>query len=493
MTSTTDASATSDKASMSAKASTGRDGSGAARAFRLPMPRSIAGQIAMLLVAAIVLTHLLVSLVFLFMGPPPWRYSDHPIASANRLAAILRLVEAAPDDRRRDIVALAKITEPALALSWAAERPAIGPAGSVRTDPPYVTHLRLILGPTYEVASQTVRGSGEEEAMRVAVTTQGGLTLSGEIPDRPLSLQRWAPIFGTVVFLALTLTALSVWVTRALAAPLGRLAEAAEAFGIVEDTGALPSRGPEEVLTVSRALGRMRDRVRRLIDDRTRMLAAISHDLRTPITRMRLRAEFIEDETVRATMLRDLAQMSALVEAALSFVRDGHTRERVGPLDLASLVQTVCDEFADGGADVEAETLRHVLVTGRADELQRALTNLIDNAVKYGTTVRVRMHATQTGATIAIADQGPGIPAAEQAAMLQPFVRGDRARNLDDAPGFGLGLSIALAIVEAHGGRLELADGDPSGLVVSLHLPRAAGAAATAPATWTSAAAAAPP
>ena len=224
---------------------------------------------------------------------------------------------------------------------------------------------------------------------------------------------------------------------------------------------------------MSRALDTMRGRVRRLIDDRTQMLAAISHDLRTPITRLRLRAEFIEDDHARTMTLRDLDQMNGLVDAALSFVRDGQAGGTQTLVDLASLVQTVCDGFADVGADVRVEQTRHVLVRGRADELQRAIVNLVDNAVKYGGAARLTMHPSDQGVALEVSDDGPGIPEAERDAMVQPFVRGDRARNLNEASGFGLGLSIVLAIVEGHGGRLTLSNKLPHGLVARIDLPLA--------------------
>jgi signal transduction histidine kinase len=220
----------------------------------------------------------------------------------------------------------------------------------------------------------------------------------------------------------------------------------------------------------------MRSRVRRLIDDRTQMLAAISHDLRTPITRLRLRAEFIEDEGARAATLRDLDQMNGLVEAALSFVRDGQVRDagRHSLVDLASVVQTVSDGFSDIGAPVSVERSRHVLVRGQPDELQRAISNLVDNAVKYGGQARLVMEGSDRGVRVCVRDAGPGIPDAERETMLQPFVRGDRARNLNAASGFGLGLSIVQAIVEAHDGRLVLENRPEGGLCAAIELPLAA-------------------
>jgi signal transduction histidine kinase len=314
------------------------------------------------------------------------------------------------------------------------------------------------------------------ETLHVGIVTPNGAMLRVTLADDPLRPPRQGALIFTVVFLALTLALLCVWATRALTAPLARLAGAAEAFGTRDDHVALPEAGPEEVLAVARALDRMRSRVRRLIDDRTQMLAAISHDLRTPITRLRLRAEFVEDEGARAATLRDLDQMNGLVEAALSFVRDGQIRDAGSHslVDLASVVQTVCDSFSDIGAPVSIERTRHVLVRGQPDELLRAITNLVDNAVKYGGQARLVMEGSPRGVRVCVIDAGPGIPEAEREAMLQPFVRGDRSRNLNAASGFGLGLSIVQAIMEAHDGRLTLENRPEGGLCAVIELPLAA-------------------
>ena len=319
--------------------------------------------------------------------------------------------------------------------------------------------------------------------VRVGIATPGGARLSALVPDDDRPPMRQGAIIFTFVFLGVAVSLICLWATRALTAPLARLAEAADVFGTRMNLVDLPENGPREVVTLSRALDRMRARVRRLIDDRTQMLAAISHDLRTPITRLRLRAEFIEDDHARTMTLRDLDQMNGLVEAALSFVRDGHGPEGGAKMlvDLASIVQTVADEFADIGADVRVDETRHVLVQGRPDELQRAIMNLVDNAVKYGGAARLTVTQTERGVAVEVSDDGPGIPEAERDAMLQPFVRGDRARNLDTASGFGLGLSIVLAIADSHEGRFTLRNRTPRGLTARIELPRAASAPATAP------------
>src|SRR5262249_42357960 len=149
------------------------------------------------------------------------------------------------------------------------------------------------------------------------------------------------PVMGTFLFIPISLTLLSLWAMRALTAPLAAFADAAEAFGLRSDHAALPEYGPEEVAKAARAFNSMRDRIKHLIDERTAMLAAVGHDLRTPITRLRLRAEFIEDPVTRQQMLRDVEQLNGLVQSALSFLRDGQTPDTSTTVDVAALLQTI--------------------------------------------------------------------------------------------------------------------------------------------------------
>src|SRR5207237_9765247 len=161
-----------------------------------------------------------------------------------------------------------------------------------------------------------------------------------------------SPWMMTLLFAVISVTLLGVWAARALAAPLSSFASAAESFSLNGAASPLPERGPEEIRSVARALNRMRARITGLIDDRTKMLAAISHDLRTPITRMRLRSEFIEDETHRSRMLDDLDQMRSMLESVLSFLRNGRRLEQMTLVDIASTLQLVTDQFTDIGRKV---------------------------------------------------------------------------------------------------------------------------------------------
>jgi signal transduction histidine kinase len=215
----------------------------------------------------------------------------------------------------------------------------------------------------------------------------------------------------------------------------------------------------------------MHERIARLMSDRTKMLAAISHDLRTPITRLRLRAEFIEDEGNRKRMLIDLDQMRSMLESVLSLLRNDRKIEAVTLVDIASTLQLVADQFGDMGHIVHYEGPLSATAVARPDDLHRGVTNLVENAVRFGAEVTIRLDISGTKLVIDVEDDGPGISDARKQEMLEPFVRGDDARTMDESTGFGLGLSIARAIALAHGGELSLHDRAPHGLIVRMQLP----------------------
>jgi signal transduction histidine kinase len=312
----------------------------------------------------------------------------------------------------------------------------------------------------------------EKKHHRVGIALPDGAMISARIlPDqrpRPFWIGSWV---ATLLFAIVSVSILSLWAARALTAPLSAFAKAAENFSVNGAAASLPERGPEEIRSVAKALNRMRERITALIDDRTKMLAAISHDLRTPITRMRLRAEFIDDEMHRHRMMSDLDQMRSMLESVLSFLRNDRKLEAMTLTDIASTLQLVADQFADIGHKVTYQGPQHAMATVRPDDLTRSITNLVENSVRYGGLVTIRLATSADSATIEVEDDGPGISDARKDVMLEPFVRGDDARNMDETAGFGLGLSIARAIVLAHDGRLSLHDRQPHGLIGRIALP----------------------
>ena len=307
------------------------------------------------------------------------------------------------------------------------------------------------------IASSRLRATARR---KVGIGLPDGTMISANIlPDRPRPPFLGGPWMMTLLFAVISVTLLGLWAARALTAPLSSFARAAETFSLNGGTAPLPERGPEEIRSVARALNRMRERITGLIDDRTKMLAAISHDLRTPITRMRLRSEFIEDETHRSRMLDDLDQMRSMLKSVLSFLRNGSRLEAMTLADIASTLQLVTDQFADMGRKVAYDGPAHAMATVRPDDLHRAVTNLVENAVRFGAEAVIRLRVAADQLTIDVEDDGPGISDAQKQNMLEPFVRGDDARNMDEAAGFGLGLSITNAIVRRMAARCRCTTG----------------------------------
>lgn len=228
------------------------------------------------------------------------------------------------------------------------------------------------------------------------------------------------------------------------------------------------NRGPREVRRASRAFNTMQERVHSLINQRTQMLAAVSHDLRTIATRLQLRIEQIPDENVRAKAENDLDAMTVILDESLAFARDLSITEPMAVLDLRSLLQTVVDDVADIGGDAELQVDTPVRIRGQAVALRRAFMNLIDNAVRYGQCARVTLGSA---AVVEIRDQGPGIAPKDVERALAPFVRLEESRNRDTG-GTGLGLAIANNVIQRHGGKLEVSQ-TPAGFVVRVDLTNA--------------------
>jgi signal transduction histidine kinase len=290
-------------------------------------------------------------------------------------------------------------------------------------------------------------------------------------------LRPWHSPTFLFAFLLMTATAavLTLWAVRRLTAPVRTLAEAAEALGRDVNAPPLPEGGPSEVATAAVAFNTMASRIRRFVRDRTELLTAIGHDLRTPITRLKLRAEFIDDEEQRGKILADLEELEAMVSATLAFGRDAGTTEPVSPLDLAELLRTVLDEAGDAHPDVldklNYEGPAHLTVRARSLSLKRVFVNLVSNAINYGGSARVRLlGAEDRVVAVEIEDDGPGIPTAELDRVFEPFHRGEPSRNRETG-GVGLGLPIARNIMRAHGGDVVIANRPACGVKATVTLP----------------------
>jgi signal transduction histidine kinase len=286
-----------------------------------------------------------------------------------------------------------------------------------------------------------------------------------------------SPGFATAFLVMTGLGGIMIaWAVRRLLIPVRTLAAAAEQLGRdMVNAPALPETGPSEIVTAAVAFNTMAARIRRFVEDRTFLLTAIGHDLRTPITRLKLRAEYMEDEEQRTKMLADLDEMEAMVAATLAFGRDITTSEAETPIDLAILLRTILDEAADGdpehGDALSYAGPDHLPVRARPLGLKRALTNLIGNALKYGDAARIRLSLTAARMVqIDIDDNGPGIASDDAETVFEPFRRLETSRNRETG-GSGLGLSIARNIIRAHGGDISLMNLPAGGLRASVTLP----------------------
>jgi signal transduction histidine kinase len=262
----------------------------------------------------------------------------------------------------------------------------------------------------------------------------------------------------------------SVFAVWAITRPLRGIASAAMKADISVGPALFEERGSVEIVALARALNGMQRRISTMVESRTRMLRGISHDLRTPLTRLRLRADRVEDGEVRDALLTDIERIDHLLKESLSYLRDNHQSEAPQRADLASVLQTVCDEFADMGHDVIYRGPPRMITRFKPLALTRAVTNLCENAVKFGTHVEVELRVSDDLVIIDVMDDGPGIPEAYRSRVLEPFFKIDAARGGANA-GFGLGLSIVAEIIQAHHGRLELLDRSRTGLIARLIVP----------------------
>jgi two-component system, OmpR family, sensor kinase len=275
----------------------------------------------------------------------------------------------------------------------------------------------------------------------------------------------------STVLMALAVVPLAVWLLRIAIRPLRVFSKAAERLGNDMNAPPLPERGPAEVVQTARAFNEMQRRIRKLLGDRTAMLAAVSHDLRTPITRLRLRAELLDDTEQQQKIVSDIVEMEEMVNSTLSFFRDDAIAEVRRPLDLSSLVRTIVDDSTDLGHDAKLERCDPCVVNGRPIALKRALVNLVENAVKYGDRARIRLVGEGHDAILTIEDDGPGIPEARKDDVFEPFVRLETSRSRQTG-GVGLGLALVRSVIRAHDGSVGIENVPDQGLRVIVTLPK---------------------
>jgi signal transduction histidine kinase len=366
--------------------------------------------------------------------------------SAEVRLAPLPVVATTPDDlRSRAIEALIRgaLGERPLAV---AVRPAGDPFGWRRSGPPDSIAISIALSPGVGAAPLWLN-------VRAQAPPGGPRDVEGDVVLLVLALSLVAVLGVGMLF------------ARRLTRPLEQLARAADAAGRGDRTVRLPEDGPRELRAAARAFNGMQVRIGRFDAERMRTLAAVGHDLRTPITSLRIRAEMLDDDDLREPMVRTLDEMTVMADGLVAYAKGSRDAEPSERVDLGALLRRLCEER---GATFEPQA--QAAVMARPVALGRALGNLIDNAIRYGGTASVRLNLDGAEAIVAVEDRGPGLPPERLEAVFEPFVRGEDSRSAETG-GAGLGLSIARNIVMAHGGAIRLDNSEGGGLRASVRLP----------------------
>lgn len=449
------------------------------------LPETLVGRTVLVLMLGLVLSQLAVVLVF------SQNHSELTARlggqqTAERIAQAVQIINRTPNSQRLDTVMA--LGDPGLRIGWGAE-PVVrrsmmmgpddeGDAGQLLDD--IREHLNNQEVLVHSQGRRMDRGGEENfpgpgpgfvspEGRReilVAVRLEDGSWLN--FVTRPFHHPPFlrAPFLIPLVAGLGVLTVLSVLAVRRAARPLAVMEAAAQRLGRDVYAPPVPVSGPREVRSAAAAFNEMQTRLRRFIDDRTQMVAAISHDLRTPITRLKLRAEFVDDEEQRAKMLADLDEMEAMIASTLAFARDDAAREMRQPFDLAALLQELCGEFACAYFGPDS-----LIVTAGPLSLKRTFANLLGNARKYAGSARLRLDMRDAShVVVTVDDDGPGIPDSELEKVFAPFYRVEGSRNRETG-GTGLGLAVARSAVRAHGGDIAIANRPEGGLRITITLP----------------------
>ena len=444
------------------------------------VPRTIAAQITCIVIAAVLLGAGLASAV-VFALFSTWQTSaNQEVMAAGRAARIAAIVHKAEAFRSPE--RLAKVLESYRSPSLNVEIMPLDRLEPIEdahgSDSEYIRMVKADLEENWGLASLP-SVPREEPSDSLVVKLSDGTALAFEAsPHAILHNLVLIQMIGAVAMVVFIVLFLSLYALRSITAPLSSIASAARSFGQSTGDGeALSAEGPREISQVAEALNDMRRRVRSLVNERTQMLLAISHDLRTPLTRLRLRSERVADPKLRDNMLRDIAAINEMLGETLAYLREGGTLEPAQLIELPSLLQTICAQFTDIGHTVSYSGPDRLAFACRVNAVTRAIANLVDNGTKHGGVVTVALESVQDGKVrIEVSDDGPGIAADLREKVFEPFFKGDSARNAAGRGGFGLGLSIAREIIRRHGGDIQLVDRLPNGLIVRLTLAEQPGA-----------------
>lgn len=440
-----------------------------ARMFRRDtLRRRIALTIVAAMAASLTLNALFVQVAGTWARPPIER-----TGLLEQIAAATRVIEAAPAELRAQLASAA--SNPMLDVAWSADRARLNlPAGGAPVETGKVPVLHQLLGDDREIdvfnPDDWPRGSPQAHYVAL-VRLVDGSWLTFTPPERSWGLDTKTRI-AVIIALGLIATLLVAWIaTRQLANPLQRFASAARRFGGDLSAPPIAIEGPHEIRQAIIAFNTMQAQIQHFIGERTHMLASISHDLRAPLTRMRLRSEFMEDLDHQRKMIRDIEEMQSMINAALAFFREDTHLEQSTAFDLSELLQTILDDFRDQGLNIDFSGPAHWVYDGRPLGIKRVVVNLLENAVKYGLRPGATLRCDDDWVCIEVSDEGPGIPEDALQRVFDPFFRLETSRNRDTG-GVGLGLSAARAIVREQGGELTLSNRSAGGLLARVELPR---------------------
>jgi signal transduction histidine kinase len=440
---------------------------------------TIAQRFAITQVLAIAGTLLLIKLFDVFGGV----WAKEPLEETgllNEVADIARTIEAAPP-LERTTLSTAAGTVAFRARWYAAASPVAvtlnGARASQSKDP-----RRKVVGADQRTAigfsddhpppsPMTLRDygiSGPAHVLAVPLADDSWLVFTAL--NRTWGLPLVYRVMIRLVFLGVSIVVVSIIAARQVLKPVKQLAEAVRRFDLNALSPPMVESGPREIRNVIQVFNAMQAQIQRFVTHRTIMLAAISHDLRTPLTRIRLRGEYIEDDRQQARLFRDVDEMQTMIDGALAFFRDDAIAEKITTFDVPRLLLTITDDYSDQGVEITYSGPTRALYFGRPFALKRAFTNIIDNAIKYATPPQIELLEGDGALMILILDLGPGIPAHAIADVFRPYFRLEKSRNRTTG-GVGLGLTATEAIVNAHGGEITLQNRPERGLEVRISLP----------------------
>lgn len=450
------------------------------------LPKSLGGQLAALLIGGLLSAHLVSLLIFSGERSQALEAVVR-FGLVERLAALVEVIDDASPELGERLAQALSSRRTLLAIDARSSLPAAAMTGAETTFAVQLAQA-LSLGdrrPRVRLVEEVRRGQRRGERRGHGRGERGPLAITEVMISIPLKDGRWlnaASSFRTprvewswpwLVSLAVSalVTLAIVWlVVRRITRPMQALAAAAERIGRGEAATITPPQGPVEIRTTVEAFNAMQERLSRFVRDRMRMVAAVSHDLRTPITSMRLRAEFIEDEELKHDVIRTLNEMQAMTDAVLAFAREEAGAEETRSVDLAALIEGIVQDQVALGHEVSYEGPERLAWRCRPVSLKRALVNLVENAVRYAGSARVKLSQDKDGVVVTVEDSGPGIPQSRLEDVFEPFVRLEASRSRETG-GVGLGLSIARSIARAHGGELTLANRSEGGLIARMTLP----------------------